>query len=113
MSLAAIAAELREATNADRVTIRLDDPDNPHLPVKAESLGAGVDSIRGDVLVGIKDSPVVTHLRDSKEILVQHDVFVVEPTAVGAFELYRIRAQLLAPLFDGHELHGLISVHVL
>src|SRR4051812_24870529 len=112
MSLDAIARDLMSATASDRVTIRLDEPGNGYLPVLYEALGPEVDSLKGPGLV-TKTSGVVNLIRDERRILVQRDVLVDEPLALSAWENYRVRAQLLGPLFSGDDFVGFVSVHAL
>jgi GAF domain-containing protein len=103
---------LRAETGASRTTVRGRDGDDP-VALLAESLAPGVESMAdGQQPAAITAAPTYVVLRETKAILVQDDCVNQGPEPPRSMiERYRVRAQMVAPVLDGEELIGTISVH--
>lgn len=103
---------LRAETGASRTTVRGQAGDDP-VALLAESLAPGVESMAdGQQPAAITAAPTYVVLRETKAILVQDDCVNEGPEPPRSMiERYRVRAQLVAPVLDGGELIGTISVH--
>ena len=108
----ALVDELRLQLRASRVTLRIDDVPGEVFPVKAESLAPGVNSIAGDGTIPIRESETFQWVERERRVLVQDDIvsspIAPAPALTGP---YRARSQMLAPVFRGEDLVGLVSVH--
>ena len=103
--------ELRLATRATRVTLRLESSDAP-FPVVAESLAAETPSLQADSRVDPTATATFKHVEQSRELLIQTDCSTAEPYPGSALiDLYGVRAQMLAPVERDGRLCGVISVH--
>ncbi len=103
---------LLSATGASRTTVRLAVGDAPPTTLVAESLAAGVRSMRDGPQPSITDAPTYVYLREHRQILVQPDCVNDGPAPPASLiEDYGVRAQMLAPVLDGERLVGTISVH--
>jgi gluconolactonase len=104
--------ELLLRLGASRVTLRIDDVPGEVFPVKAESLAPGVNSIAGDRTIPIRESETFQWVERERRLLVQDDILsspiAPAPALTGP---YRARSQMLAPVFRGEDLVGLVSVH--
>ena len=111
-ALQRLADQLREQTGASRTTVRGRAGDDP-VALLAESLAPGVESMAdGQQPRAITAAPTYTVLRETRTILVQDDCVNEGPEPPRSMiERYRVRAQLVAPVLDGGELVGTISVH--
>jgi gluconolactonase len=108
----ALVDELLQRLGASRVTLRIDDVPGEVFPVKAESLAPGVNSIAADRTIPIRESATFRWVERERRILVQDDI-LSSPIAPAAALTgpYRARSQMLAPVFRGDDLVGLVSVH--
>ncbi len=71
--------ELLFATGGSRVTLRLDLP-NDSFPVVAEAVTHGARHIKGDTVIGdLRRVPIVQHLEQTQQILVQNDLQDADP----------------------------------
>ena len=103
--------ELREATAASRVTLRLDRPGET-FPVVAEALAPGVNSIRGATEIDLRAAKTYQYLERELRPLVQNDCRIGDYAAPGELvRNYGVKAQMLAPLVRGGKLTGIVSVH--
>jgi maleate isomerase len=103
--------ELRDATAASRVTLRLDRPGET-FPVVAEACAPGIRSIRGATEIDLRAARTFQYLEQKLRPLIQNDCRV-GPYAAPA-ELvahYGVKAQMLAPLVRDGRLAGIVSVH--
>jgi GAF domain-containing protein len=103
--------ELLRSTSAGRVTLRLED-EAGQLPVIAEAVSGGVNRIQNEPLIDIRSAATVKVLEATGEALVQDDLLntdVVPPQEL--LEMYRARAQMLAPIIANERLVGILSVH--
>lgn len=116
-ALQSIAEDLFEQTDAGRVTIRVDTPNDRDYPVLAEARAPGVSSLTGGMtLVGYK--PIDIHaastlkvLRDERKMIVQKDVRVDPPPIPELEDFYGMTSQMLTPLDHEGEFVGVVSVH--
>jgi maleate isomerase len=114
-SLQAICARLREATEADRATLRVDMPEhNLHVDLAAaESIRPGVRSIRWEASLDQRQLDTVVWLATNRRNLVQPN-FQTSPTPPTALvDAYGVRAQMLGPVHDSRNMAGWLSVHSL
>jgi GAF domain-containing protein len=116
-ALQAIAEGLFDETDAGRVTVRVDTPNDRDYPVLAEARAPGVSSITGGMtLVGYK--PIDIHaastlkvLRDERKMIVQRDVRVDPPQIPALEDYYGMTSQMLTPLEHEGQFVGVVSVH--
>ena len=108
----ALVDELQRELQASRVTLRIDDVPGEVFPVKAESLAPGINSIAGDRTIPIRESETFQWVERERRVLVQDDILAspIAP-ATALTGRYRACSQMLAPVFRGEHLVGLISVH--
>lgn len=108
-----VVDRLRDASRADRTTLRVDLPD-AGLSVAtcaAESCGPAVKSIRADASLPQRDLVTVRWLEANRVALVQPD-FAVAPFPPQALrDIYGVRAQMLTPIVLGSGMAGWLSVH--
>ncbi|WP_067672517.1 GAF domain-containing protein [Nocardia miyunensis] len=106
---------LRDATGADRTTLRIDLPERG-LRVDltaAEALRDGVRSIRRDASLDQRRLNTVQWLERHREPLVQND-FRDDPQPPTALrDVYGVRAQMLGPVVRDGVMAGWLSVHSL
>jgi hypothetical protein len=108
----AVVDELLLKLRASRVTLRIDDVPGEVFPVKAESLAPGVNSIASDRTIPIRESETFQWVERERRLLVQDDILSSPITPAAALTgRYRARSQMLAPVFRGKDLIGLVSVH--
>lgn len=106
--------ELRRSTTSSRVTARLDDSDHGWSvnDVTAEALAPGVASLKGMTSINQRAAETAQWIEATREPLVQDDVSIASPKPPAALlELYRVRAQMLAPIVVGDDMAGWLSVH--
>ena len=116
-ALQAIAEELFDETDASRVTIRVETPNDRDYPVLAEARAPGVSSLTGGMtLVGYK--PIDIHsaaplqfLKTERKMIVQRDVRVDPPQIPTLEDYYGMTSQMLTPLEHAGEFVGVVSVH--
>jgi maleate isomerase len=109
-----ILSELLAATNASRTTLRLDDPKHGfHVDdVAGEAVAPGQNSLRGVTSINQRAAATAQWLEKNRRLLVQDDLSEGEPRPPEALiRLYRVRAQMLAPIEREGRLAGWISVH--
>ncbi len=108
-----VVERLRDATLADRTTLRVDLP-AAGLSVStcaAESCGRTVTSIRADASLPQRELETVRWLETHRVALVQPD-FAVAPYPPRALsDIYGVRAQMLTPVVLGSVMAGWLSVH--
>jgi len=111
--LSTIAQDLLRDTGAERTTIRLLEDTPGEFRVVAEAVVPGVASLRGQPVVRRpSDNPgPLEFLEKEKRTLVQDDVTTSPPVFPEIVEVYGVRAQMLAPILDGDQFIGLVSVH--
>ena len=103
--------ELRDATAASRVTLRLDRPGET-FPVVAEALAPGVTSIRGATEIDLRAARTFQYLERELRPLIQNDCRVGPYAAPRELVTqYDVKAQMLAPLVRDGRLAGIVSVH--
>ena len=110
----AILADLLTTTGASRTTLRLDDARYGfHIDdVVAEALAPGENSLRGQTSINQRAAATARWVERNRRLLVQSDLSTGEPRAPDALiKLYRVRAQMLAPVERQGRLDGWISVH--
>jgi len=110
-----ILAGVRAATNAARVTLRIDLPERgiDVEDVAGESLAPGVASLRGQRAIDQRAAGSIKWLDAHRRVLVQNDLRGgVEPSPPPELmSIFKVSAQMLAPLVRGDALTGWISVH--
>jgi GAF domain-containing protein len=103
--------DLREATDASRVTLRLDTP-GAVFPVAGESLAPGIRSIRDATEIDLRAAKTFQYLEQQKRLLIQDDCGQGDfPAPPELIELYGVKAQMLAPVVRDERLAGIVSVH--
>lgn len=103
--------DLREATAASRVTLRLDTPGET-FPVVAEVLAPGIRSIRGATEIDLRAAATFQYLERERRLLVQNDCQRGDyPAPRELIQLYGVKAQMLAPVVRDDRLAGIVSVH--
>jgi maleate isomerase len=110
----AILGELREATDASRTTLRLDDKAYGfHVDdVAGEAVAPGQPSLRGQTSIDQRAAATAQWIETNRRLLVQDDLAHGDPRPPEALiRLYGVRAQMLAPLEREGRLDGWISVH--
>ena len=111
MAFQRLVDELREATGALRVTLRLDTPGEVY-PIVAESLAPGARSLAGDTSIDLRKAATYEYLERTLQPLVQNDfVDVAEPPPRELVEGFGVRSQMLAPVVKDGRLVGIVSVH--
>ena len=110
--LSRLVHRLRTETGASRTTVRGQAGTDP-VALLAESLGPGVESMAdGQQPQAIVAAPTYVVLSQTRAILVQDDCVNQGPEPPPSLTgRYRVRAQMLAPVLDGAEMIGTISVH--
>jgi maleate isomerase len=110
-ALAAIVADLLDATSASRTTVRLTRKDGqPELV--AEALAPGVVSMATQTTPGIAEAPTYRYLEEHQTLLIQNDCQTdpVEPPR-SLIDVFHVHAQMLAPVVIDGALVATISVH--
>lgn len=103
--------ELRDATAASRVTLRLDTP-GAVFPVVAEVCAPGIRSIRDATEIDLRAAKTFQYLERERKPLIQRDCEAGDyPAPRELVELYGVKAQMLAPLVRDDRLAGIVSVH--
>lgn len=111
MDLAWQLGTLLELTGSQRTTLRLDVSDM-NFPVIGEATAPGVATIADDNTLDQRNAPTARWVLERREILVQDDVARGTPRPPQELiDSYGVRAQMLAPVFDGERVIGWISVH--
>jgi len=106
-----VLEDLREATAASRVTLRLDTP-GAVFPVVGEALAPGIRSIRDATEIDLRAARTFQYLEREQRLLVQDDCESGDhPAPPELVRLYGVRAQMLAPLVRDGRLAGIVSVH--
>jgi maleate isomerase len=106
-----VLEDLREATAASRVTLRLDTPGEV-FPVAGEALAPGIRSIRDATEIDLRAARTFQYLEERKEILIQDDCAQGDYQAPRELiQLYGVKAQMLAPVVRDDRLAGIVSVH--
>jgi GAF domain-containing protein len=110
--LQAIADELRLVTAASRATVRGRRKENP-VALLAESLADDVPSMSdGPEPATVVAAPTYVELARTRALVIQNDCRVEGPRPPASLiETYRVFAQMLAPICQGEEMVGTISVH--
>ncbi|KAK9243748.1 hypothetical protein V1506DRAFT_367497 [Lipomyces tetrasporus] len=109
-----VLAKLLESCHASRTTFRLDLPErNCHVDtVCAEACAPGIRQLKLDSSLNQRALKTVQWLETSGRILVQGDCENAEvPPPKALMGVYGVKAQMLAPLFQGDNLIAWISVH--
>jgi maleate isomerase len=110
----AILAELLEATSASRTTLRIDDAAHGfHVDdVAGEALASGEPSLRGQTSINQRAAATAQWVEKNRRLLVQADLSHGDPRPPEALlRLYKVKAQMLAPIERDGRLDGWISVH--
>jgi GAF domain-containing protein len=103
--------ELRETTDASRVTLRLDTP-GAIFPVAGEALAPGIRSISDATEIDLRAAKTFQYLEQQRKLLIQDDCAQGEYQAPPELiELYGVKAQMLAPVVRDDRLAGIVSVH--
>jgi GAF domain-containing protein len=106
-----VLEDLREATAASRVTLRLDTP-GAVFPVAGEALAAGIRSIREATEIDLRAAKTFQYLEREQKLLIQDDCGQGEfPAPPELIQLYGVKAQMLAPVVRDGRLAGIVSVH--
>lgn len=106
-----VVADLLEALEASRITLRLDQP-GKNFPVIAEANAPGVESIRADESIDQRNAATVRHMDMTRKPVVIRDAERDEPACPQAMiDVYGLRAFMLGPVITENELIGWISVH--
>jgi GAF domain-containing protein len=106
-----VLEELREATAASRVTLRLDTPGQV-FPVVGEALAAGIRSIREATEIDLRAATTFQYLARELKPLIQDDCTQGNyPAPPELIQLYGVKAQMLAPIVRDDRLAGIVSVH--
>jgi GAF domain-containing protein len=106
-----VLEDLRDATAASRVTLRLDTPGQV-FPVVGEALAPGIRSIRDATEIDLRAAATFKYLDGEKRLLIQSDCSIGDyPAPPELIELYGVRAQMLAPVVRDDRLAGIVSVH--
>jgi GAF domain-containing protein len=106
---------LLEETGASRVTLREDVPGDYAFPVTHEALADGVQSLREERTVDLREQPVVLELQKGRQV-VQDDCRAAydDPAFHEMLDAYGgLAAQIVTPIFDEDRLTAVISVHQL
>jgi maleate isomerase len=103
--------DLREATAASRVTLRLDTPGQV-FPVVGEALAPGIRSIRDATEIDLRAAETFRYLEREQRLLIQDDCEGgAFPAPRELIQLYGVKSQMLAPLVRDGRLAGIVSVH--
>ncbi|HEY3878747.1 MAG TPA: GAF domain-containing protein [Trebonia sp.] len=107
-----VVDRLLAETGASRTTVRGQSGGDP-VALLAESLAPGVESMAdGQQPAAITAAPTYLVLSAAKTVLVQDDCVHEGPEPPESLTgRYRVRAQMLAPVLDGGEMIGTVSVH--
>ena len=110
-----VLSALRDATGADRTTLRLDVPGHGlHVDLTAaEAYGSGVRSIRRDASLDQRRLNTVEWLEQYRAPLVQPHFRAAPHPPQALVDVYGVHAQMLAPVVRGDDMTGWISVHSL
>jgi hypothetical protein len=102
---------LQRLTAASRVTVRMHDG-RGSFPVVAETLSRGTRSIAGETGIDLRSAPTFQYLERELCPLVQEDILASDiAPPPGLVERYGVRSQILAPVVQGGQMIGFISVH--
>jgi maleate isomerase len=106
-----VLEDLRDATAASRVTLRLDTPGQV-FPVVGEALAPGIRSIRDATEIDLRAAATFRYLDREKRALIQSDCEGGDyPAPRELIQLYGVKAQMLAPVVRDDRLAGIVSVH--
>jgi maleate isomerase len=106
-----VAEDLRDATAASRVTLRLDTPGQV-FPVVGEALAPGIRSIRDATEIDLRAATTFQYLERELQPLIQNDCATGDyPAPLELIQLYGVKAQMLAPIVRDERLAGIVSVH--
>ena len=106
-----VLEDLRDATAASRVTLRLDTPGQV-FPVAGEALAPGIRSIRDATEIDLRAATTFQYLERELRPLIQNDCASGDyPAPSELIQLYGVKAQMLAPIVRDDRLAGIVSVH--
>jgi maleate isomerase len=106
-----ILEDLRDATVASRVTLRLDTPGHV-FPVVGEALAPGIRSIRDATEIDLRAATTFQYLERELKPLIQNDCTQgSHPAPAELIEFYGVKAQMLSPVVRDDRLAGIVSVH--
>jgi GAF domain-containing protein len=106
-----VLEDLRDATAASRVTLRLDAPEQV-FPVAGEALAPGIRSIRDATEIDLRAAKTFQYLEREQKLLIQDDCGQGDyPAPPELMQLYGVKAQMLAPVVREGQLAGIVSVH--
>ena len=106
---------LLSSTGASRVTLREDVPGDYAFPVTHEALAPGVDSLRGERTVDLRNQPVALEVAAGRQV-VQDDCAQAfdDPAFHRMRETYGgLAAQIVTPVLAGGRVAGIVSLHQL
>ena len=112
-----IVDRLRRDTGASRTTIRVDCAplDLEMETVAVESLDHGAKAIEGKRTPGMRDSAAPSWLRRNRRTFVMEDCLNPWAPEVApedyVIDLYGIRSEMVAGIFRGDDMIGIVSVH--
>ena len=112
-----IVDRLRTDTGASRTTIRVDcDPLGLEVEnVVAESRDDGIRALKGQRTPNLRNGAAVRWLRDNRRTFVMEDCLNPWAAEVApedyVIKLYGIRSEMVAGVFRGDDLAGMVSVH--
>ncbi len=114
----AIVDRLRADTQSDRTTLRVDCPELELglEKVAVESLAEGVNSIKSQTAPDIRNAAAPSWLLSHRRTFVMDDCLNPWDSELApesyVLETYRVRSEMVSPVFEGQDLIGIISVHV-
>lgn len=112
-----IVDRLRAGTGASRTTIRVDcAPLGMEMEtVAVESLDHGARALEGQRTPNVRDGAAPRWLRENRRIFVMDDCLNPWAPEVApedyVIELYGIRSEMVAGIFQGDDMTGIVSAH--
>ena len=98
-------------TNASRTTVRLC-RDDGNAELVAEALSPGIASMFGGPITNLSEAPTYQYLLKHHQLLIQNDCRNEGPTPPETLiKVYRVFAQMLAPVVVGGAMVATVSVH--
>ena len=106
---------LLSSTGASRVTLREDVSGDYAFPVTHEALAPGVDSLRGERTVDLRNQPVALEVAAGRQVVQDDCAQAFDDSAFHRMrETYGgLAAQIVTPVLSGGRVAGIVSLHQL
>ena len=104
--------DLRERIGVSRTTLRRYVGEEPYFPIVAESVGEGVNALRGGAGPDLRKARTMQYLLEHRSTLVQEDLLATDtPPPPELIAQYGARSQVLGCISEGETLVAFVSAH--